>query len=64
MDRKINDMPADIFSQGHKKPLSRGQGKPLKILSQGREKTAKNKPLRWSRQATKRVFALGKGFLR
>ena len=63
MDRRKNDVPTDIFSQGHKKPLSRGRKKPLKIFSQGREMPANNKLFRWSRQATKQVFAKGKGFL-
>ena len=33
-----NDVPTDIFSQGHKKPLKR--------FSQGREKPAANHPFR------------------
>ena len=46
MDRQKNDVPTDIFRQGHKKLLARGRQNPLKLSSQGREKPAKNHPLR------------------
>ena len=63
MDKK-KDITTDIFSQGHKKFLARGREKPLKIFSQGRQNSAENQPLRWSRQSTKEVISAEKGFLR
>ena len=48
-----HDMPTNIFSQGRKKPLSRG-AKSLDIFSQGRKKPAKNQPIQ-SSVATGRV---------
>ena len=41
-----NDVPTDIFSQGHQKALNQGQENPLKIFSRGREKPAANQPSR------------------
>ena len=41
MDRQKNDVPTDIFIQGHEKPLARGRENPLKIFSQGREKAGR-----------------------
>ena len=64
MERQKNDVPTDIFSQGQEKPLARGQEKPLKISRQGRKEPVKNQTFRWSRQATKQVFASGKGCLK
>ena len=35
MDRLKNDVPTDIFSQGHKKPLDRGRENPLTYSARG-----------------------------
>ena len=35
MDRQKNDVPTDIFIQGHENPLARGQENPLKAFRQG-----------------------------
>ena len=57
-----NDVPTDIFSQGHENPLARGQENPLEIFSQRREKPAESQPFYLFRQANKKVFATRKGF--
>ena len=63
MERHKNDVPTEIFSWGRKNILARGQEKPLKIFCQGCKKPAKNHPFCWYTQATKQVFAAGKGSL-
>ena len=35
MDRQKHDVPTDIFSQGHEKPLDRGREKPLTYSARG-----------------------------